>query len=145
MLLDGGIESFSYFQKIDEKFVSNVRARCFKCFRCSKTLFSDLNLINSNENKEISCLSLENLKDFPVPCSKGCPYHEKYYIEPMYWMLKDKFLLQQNQGNIHCPFCNFRIGEWNWSNFTKCVRTMCESGFAPRFMIKKQRVKLIET
>lgn len=116
----------------------------YKCLRCSNSLFSDLNLINADEDKEISSLSFKNLIEFPTPCSRACPYHKYYYIEPMEWMVKDQFLLKQDEGNIHCAFCNFRIGEWDWRNFSKCVRASCNSGFAPRFLIQKSRVKVIE-
>ena len=127
---------------MDDDLIKEIGGNVYQCSRCLFSLFTDMNIINSAK-KDLQNLSVKNLWRFQRPCAATCRYHSSINIEPMQWMLRVSYVIKQDSGNLHCPKCNYRIGEWSWSKNAKCKRERCRSGRAPRFQITRSRIAVV--
>eukprot|EP00792_Barthelona_sp_PAP020_P005060 TRINITY_DN2475_c0_g2_i1.p1 TRINITY_DN2475_c0_g2~~TRINITY_DN2475_c0_g2_i1.p1 ORF type:complete len:121 (-),score=27.07 TRINITY_DN2475_c0_g2_i1:141-503(-) len=99
----------------------------FLCSKCRAPLFSDQHLY---EHEKGEGLKTKNQKknyetDNEIVCNS-------YFItEELYWIdYTEQF------GNLHCPKCNVRVGDFAWGG----MHCSCGTWVMPAFKVKKKSV-----
>jgi len=105
----------------------------YRCKKCRFALFSDLNIPWIWSDFDVSILPCsdywkdstsgnEFLKQYSSRLHNFSITKElcatKYPLEPMEWMKLSMFSdknMSLSEGKLSCPFCQSKIGTWNWS------------------------------
>lgn len=103
----------------------------YRCCRCRRIVASANNLLPHIPREKPSWKDgkwLNKINEQPA-CS------QTYFVEPMVWM---KSVMQSEEGKLHCPKCNSKLGSFSWIMGCQCP---CGSKISPAFYLVPSKVE----
>ncbi|XP_046670154.1 dual specificity protein phosphatase MPK-4-like [Homalodisca vitripennis] len=103
----------------------------YRCCKCRRIIASAANLMPHIPREKPSWKDAA----WPAKVKEQPACMATYFVEPMIWM---KPALQSEQGKLHCPKCNSKLGSFSWIMGCQCP---CGSKISPAFYLVPSKVE----